>query len=444
MDNNQFLLNQVKQSLTGVTQVLLAFSGGVDSVVLLHTLVAIRQQRSGFSVRALYIHHGLSDNASLWGEHCREICLHWNVPFDLVKVQVNAQGSGLEAGARSARYQVFEQNLKPGEVLLTAQHLDDQCETFLLALKRGSGPAGLSSMAENQPFGQTRQIRPLLSISRKQIESYARDNQLAWVNDESNFDDRFDRNFLRLRVLLVLQERWPNFPQAVTRSAELCAEQEQLLDELLCSELNGISFEDGSISIAPLQAMSSVKRQALIRRWFSARKCVMPSRQQLQRVWQEVALSREDAEPQLLLGNNVVRRFRQRLYLLTHMQDISQIELSWDGENKLELPDWLGQLSLTTDPEQPSCRIRAPKPNEDVLVRFSAHGDIRIVGRKHSRSIKKLWQEFAVPPWQRGRIPLIYFGHTLICAVGVFITLEGEVKDERSVWSVVWHKKQAV
>ena len=443
MNNNQFLLNQVEQSLTGVTRALLALSGGVDSVVLLHALVAICRQRPDFSVRALYIHHGLSDNASLWGEHCREICLHWHVPFELAKVQVNAQGTGLEAGARSARYQAFEQNLKPGEVLLTAQHLDDQCETFLLALKRGSGPAGLSSMAANQAFGQTRQIRPLLAVSRKQIESYASDNELTWVNDESNFDDRFDRNFLRLRVLPVIQERWPNFPQAVTRSAELCAEQEQLLDELLCSELDNIGFEDGSISITALQGMSSVKRQALIRRWFSARKCRMPSRQQLQRVWQEVALSREDAGPQLQLGDRVVRRFRQRLYLLTHTQDVSQIELSWDGHIELDLPDRLGQLSLTKDSGQPGYRIRAPKPNESVSVRFSAHGNFRIVGRKHSRSIKKLWQELAVPPWQRGRIPLIYYGNTLICAVGVFITSEGVVEDERSVWSIVWHKKQA-
>lgn len=443
MNNNQLLLDQVKQSLQGHANVLLALSGGVDSMVLLHLLVVLRQQQPNLTLRALYIHHGLSRNASEWGVFCRAICERWQVPFELVKVNVDAQASGVEAGARIARYQIFEQKLAKDEALLTAQHLDDQCETFLLALKRGSGPAGLSSMPESQPFAASVQIRPLLNVSRLQIEHYAENNQLEWVNDESNEDDSYDRNFLRLRVLPVIQRRWPNFPQAVARSAELCAEQEQLLDELLASQLQQIVADDGSISIPLLQAMSDIKRQALIRRWFAGHNHSMPSRQQLQNLWREVALAREDAEPGLKLGNKVVRRYKQRLYLTDVMRDLNHIELFWSGDPALELPDGLGLLSLTDNSRKAAQVIRAPEPAESVSVRFSARGEFYIQGRKHSRSIKKLWQEFAVPPWRRDRIPLIYFNDVLISAVGVFTTRDGQCVDGRPCWLIEWQKKQA-
>ena len=433
------LLEHVQQILKPYPQTLLALSGGVDSVVLLHLLIQLRQQRADFSCRAIYIHHGLSPNATEWGEYCRVLCQAWQVPFEQVNVTVDIEQAGIEAGARQARYAVFQQHLKMAEVLLTAQHLDDQCETVLLALKRGSGPAGLSAMAVDQPFAHSRQIRPLLAIFRQQIEAYAQYYQLNWVNDESNQDPRHDRNFLRLNVLPVLQARWADFPQAVARSAALCAEQESLLDELLRDELSRLITNDGALVFESLIQVSEAKRNALLRRWFKWHHCLMPSRQQLWQLWQNVALAKEDAIPQMQFGDKSVRRFKQHLYLLDDMVDVSNMQLSWNGEVLL-LPDHLGQLFLADNPEQALCTVRAPKKHERVSIHFSAQGTVNIVGREHSRTIKKLWQEFAIPVWQRNRIPFIFYNDELIAALGVFITQESQPVENSENWSIGWHK----
>ncbi len=186
---------------------------------------------------------------------------------------------------------------------MTAQHRDDQCETLLLALKRGSGPTGLSAMAPSSAFAGSRLLRPLLNETRESLRQWALAHQLSWIEDESNQDDTYDRNFLRLRVIPVLRERWPHFSEAVARSASLCAEQEQLLDEMLAAELASLVAEDGSLAIAPLATMSPPRRAALLRRWLAGQQAPMPAREVPERLWHEVALAREDASPCLRLGN---------------------------------------------------------------------------------------------------------------------------------------------
>ena len=213
-----------RQLLTS-RQILVAFSGGLDSTVLLHQLVQWRTENPGVALRAIHVHHGLSANADAWVTHCENVCQQWQVPLVVERVQLAQEGLGIEAHARQARYQAFRSALLPGEALVTAQHLDDQCETFLLALKRGSGPAGLSAMAEVSEFAGTRLIRPLLARTRGELEQWALAHGLRWIEDESNQDDSYDRNFLRLRVVPLLQQRWPHFAEATARSAALCAEQ---------------------------------------------------------------------------------------------------------------------------------------------------------------------------------------------------------------------------
>lgn len=432
------IIDRVAEKLRCDSRVLVAFSGGVDSSVLLHALVSIRQHsRPGLLVRAVYVHHGLSDYADQWAEHCRAQCKAWQVELQIAYVQIGASSVGIEAAAREARYQAIHALLSDGEILVTAQHQDDQCETFFLALKRGSGPAGLSAMPERMPFTDYEQVRPLLNISRAEIERYAQSNNLSWIEDDSNQDDRFDRNFLRLRILPEISRRWPQFPQMVSRSAELCAEQEALLDELLTPVLNGMIKPDGAINISALIQVSAIQRRALLRRWLRYHQLPMPSRSQLDKIWFEVALSKPDAEPQLQLGNNQIRRYRQHLYLLPPMQNIGAINLAWDGRVPLELPDNLGQLAISHDK---GVAIVSPDNIQCVSIRFTAPGAdiIRIVGREHSRTLKKLWQELSVPPWQRQRIPLVYYGETLIAAVGFFVTAAGSPKTERPVWRICW------
>ncbi|MEH0875931.1 tRNA lysidine(34) synthetase TilS [Pectobacterium cacticida] len=433
------LLPTILAQTADCRSILLAYSGGLDSSVLLHLLVAARRQ-SGLAVRAAYVNHGLNPRADSWAEHCRQQCQRWQVPFSALSVTVETQNGGLEAAARTARYQALQAHLEAGETLLTAQHLDDQSETFLLALKRGSGPAGLSAMAAKSTLGAHQLVRPLLGFSRLQLEAYAQRHQLQWIEDDSNQDERFDRNFLRRQILPHLAQRWPHFSKAVARSAQLCAEQEQLLDELLEESLQALCRPDGALSIDGLAQLSPARRFALLRRWLARQGMTMPTRDRLQRIWEEVAISRQDAKPQLQLNQMQVRRFRRHLYLLSPMMPLQNCVLSWQPMLcPLPLPDNLGSLVLADS----GMKVRAAENGEAVTVRFSTSGIVHIVGRTHGRHIKKLWQELGVPPWWRDRTPLVFYNDQLIAAMGQFVTQAGQVRENGAEWHIRWDKASA-
>lgn len=416
---------------------LVAFSGGLDSTVLLHRLVMLRERQPDLRLRAIHVHHGISRFADDWASHCQALCDTWNVELEICHVTLTDSGQGLEAQAREARYRAFAQVLRPGEALVTAQHQDDQCETLLLALKRGSGPAGLAAMPQRLAFAGSWLLRPLLDTPRRELEEWAVQHQLRWIDDDSNACDVFDRNFLRLRVLPVLQARWPHFSRAVARSAALCGEQELLLDELLEEVLAGLLDED-RLRIAPLRKMSDVKRNALLRRWFAHLHAAMPSRAALVRLWDEVACAREDATPRLRFGEYEVRRYQGALWWVKYRASLEGVCLDWrDSEQPLVLPEDLGMLRWAND----GVAVRPPDNGEVVSVRFNAPGIIHIVGRERGRTLKKLWQELGVPPWQRAATPLVFYGEQLIAAPGVFVTREGQPNSGQCRY-VNWKKGQ--
>lgn len=417
---------------------LIAFSGGLDSTVLLHRLVSLRARQPDIVLRAVHVHHGISSLADDWVTHCQTICNAWDVPLQVCRVTLEQNGQGLEAQAREARYRALATVLLPGEILLTAQHQDDQCETLLLALRRGSGPAGLAAMPARLNFADTTLLRPLLNTSRHELEAWAIMHKLSWIEDESNADDRFDRNFLRLRVLPQLNARWPHFSRAVARSAALCGEQERLLDELLEAAFNGLLGPEQSLLLTPLMAMSEVRRNALLRRWFAHVNAPMPSRAALSRIWDEVACAREDAAPRLRLGEYEVRRYRDALWWVKYRAPLDTFCLSWsDIQCPLSLPQGLGLLQWSAKGNA----VRLPRKDERVSVRFTTQGMIHIVGRERGRSIKKLWQEFGVAPWQRTTTPLLFYGEQLITACGVFVTQEGQALPENS-GMIEWKKER--
>ncbi|MGP1952707.1 MAG: tRNA lysidine(34) synthetase TilS [Arsenophonus sp. ET-KM2-MAG3] len=438
--NESMLLTQVIKTIGSAHQILLAFSGGLDSTVLLHALVTLRQTTApNLNIRAVYIHHGLNDTSGDWIIHCQKICLYFQVGFYSQHIHINKTKKGIEAAARNARYQVFREILLPKEIIATAQHLDDQAETFLLALKRGSGPTGLSSMPISIPFGNTHLIRPLLVFSRKQLIVYAQKKALFWIEDSSNQDQQYDRNFLRLMILPRLNQRWPHFLKAVTRSAALCAEQETLLNELLKNYLSQLITKNGALQFNPLKNFSEVKRNAILRRWLSLHQILMPSRIQLKHIWQDVICARHDAKPQfMLINNNVIRRFKQHLWLLPQFKDLTKICLFWQFPEIIKLPDNLGTLMI----EYKEKGFRAPLANEKVTIRFGLKGNIKIIGRQHSIRSKKLWQELNVAPWLRKRTPLIYYNDELITAVNLFITESGRCIQGQFQLKIKWRTNE--
>lgn len=425
------------------TKLVLALSGGVDSRVLLDLLADYVQTHPSQPCLAVHVHHGLSANADEWAQRCETWCQERAIPFTLEKVSLEVKSrTSIESVAREARYQALSKHVDSDDVLLVGQHLDDQLETFLLALKRGSGPKGLSAMARVMPFGNGKLLRPLLNARRSDIESYAQKQKLLWVEDESNTDTRFDRNFLRHEVAPRLTERWQQFPQAVQRSAELCAEQEMLLDELLTPTYRELVSSDGSLDIRHFGSFSLPKKHRLIRMWFEEQGCSMPSRTQLTEICENVIDASKDASPKLLINNKELRRYERKIYLLDTTVDVSDWCSSIRLGEKLTLPDGLGELSLV-------CRtsISGESAPEDVQI-FSLPNDIKELvitfepqglsacpeGRSGSRKLKKLFQEYSIPPWQRRRTPIVKLEGEVVAVASLFVAKPYSGQEIALIW----------
>ncbi|MCS0287905.1 tRNA lysidine(34) synthetase TilS [Vibrio alginolyticus] len=415
------------------TKVVLAFSGGVDSRLLLE-LLSRYQQAHSVECHAVYVHHGLSSNADNWADKCLLWAQQVGISCSIERVSLDiSNGESIELLAREARYQALTKYIQEGDILLTGQHADDQIETFLLALKRGSGPKGLSSMAESMPFSCGSLVRPLLTIKRKTIEEAATKLGLEWVEDESNQDTRYDRNFLRHCVISELSGRWPSIHQAVQRSANLCAQQEALLDELLSAVFERALQTDLSLSIEELAKHSGLARARLIRMWLSKLNTSMPTQVQLNLIWNEVALAQQDANPKLQLKQGEVRRFRNRLYWVTEIADVTEWQSTIQVDTVLSLPERLGELTLTTSSS--NATIALPSQPELLRVTFNPEGlSAHPTTRNHSRKLKKLFQEYNVPSWLRRQIPILMYQDRVVAVADLFVDQAFNGQDCELIW----------
>ncbi|MGR5065670.1 tRNA lysidine(34) synthetase TilS [Photobacterium sp. DNB22_13_2] len=422
------------------TRFVLALSGGMDSRVLLHLMGRYLQAHPEASCKAVHVHHGLSPNADRWAEYCEGWATEAGVSIEVERVSlVLGKRMSVEQQARDARYAVLRAHIEPGDVLLTAQHADDQLETVLLALKRGSGPAGLSAMPQRMAFASGWHLRPLLDQPRAAIEQYASEHNLEWVEDESNSDERYDRNFLRHQITPLLNSRWPGIRKAVARSAALCGEQEALLQELLAEQLSQAISADQSLDITYLHLNkpgSERRGKAMLRYWLTKVGVKMPSQAQLEQVWHSVLLAKPDANPKVCWGKVEVRRFRQRLYVVQPRPDVSGSILSVSLNQSCQLPSSLGSLLLA---ESQDGQLRLPQHDESISVRFEPAGlEVQPVGRVGKRKLKKLFQEYGVPSWQRRRTPLLFYGEELAAVAGLFVVEAFAGKD----CDLTWHSEQ--
>jgi tRNA(Ile)-lysidine synthase len=290
-----------------------AWSGGLDSTVLLHLLgQARRLPGARLALRALHVDHGLQPAARDFRKFCRRIAAEWDVPLVVVTAKVKlAGGESIEQAARQARRTALAAALRPREVLLTAQHADDQLETVMLALLRGAGPAGLSGMPASMPFADSRQLRPLLGFTRAELGAYAGAHGLEWIDDPTNMDTRFDRNYLRARVLPQLRERWPAVAHTVARSARHCAGAASLQSAAAMRDL-ALAADGTDLAIAVLRRWNAPRRAAVLREWLAAAGVRAPNERHLREI-EAMMAARIDAHPQLRLPDAMVSRMGTRL-----------------------------------------------------------------------------------------------------------------------------------
>lgn len=408
--------------LKDVKRYWVAFSGGIDSYVLMHVLATHQHQLGDVKLQAVHINHSLHDNADQWAQRCQQMCEELKVTFTAIDVDATPRiGESPEARARTVRYEAISRLIKKGDCLLTAHHQDDQVETLLLQLMRGSGPKGLSAMPEVTSFNEALIARPLINTRREYIQAYAVKHQLKWIDDDSNQDIKYDRNFLRHEVIPKLTQRWPSLSQTISRSARYCAEASEIMEKTALAALAQINpNNDNALSITGLQRYSTVEQKNILRYWFQSKGLNTPSSAQLDQVIEQVLNAAIDATPHLTWEGSEVRRYRDELYAMPQLDEvIPEHPLTWDLAQPLNV-EAAGILSAQDAVGKGIAKKYVDKP---LSVSFRQGGEkIQPVGRKEKHALKKLFQEAGIPPWVRERMPLIYIAGELAAVGDLYVS----------------------
>ncbi|WP_422911598.1 tRNA lysidine(34) synthetase TilS [Pseudomonas sp. MAC6] len=405
-----------------------ALSGGLDSTVLLHLLASLTQRETLPPLSAIHIHHGMQAVADTWPAHCRELCAALSVPLQVEYVQV-APGASLERAARDARYAAFMARLGTGELLLTAQHRDDQAETLLFRLLRGAGVQGLAGMPVSRALGAGYLLRPLLGCSRAELLAYAQAHGLVWVDDPSNADERFSRNYLRRQVMPALLRRWPHASATMARSAAHLSEAAQLLDELaqqdlaaaqMPAEFSWLSLP--SLALPTLRDLSEPRQRNALRYWLRPL-TVMPDSEHWAG-WRAFRDAASDAAPIWRLTAGELRRSDDRLWWLAGdwLREPASLSAVVQGNQQLALP------------ANGRVRINGQLPAGNWQLGYRQAGEQILLPGRGRRDLKRLFNELRVPAFVRDRLPLLRLDNQVV-AIANLPGLQGAADGS---WQLHW------
>jgi tRNA(Ile)-lysidine synthase len=428
------LLNEVTKGFVSLSQthkkissITVALSGGVDSVVLLHLLHQL-QKTQNFTLKASHVHHGLSKHADKWVKFCEKLCAKLSVKLDVHYIQLPQKKSlGIEGEARRLRYEKLLQSQT--DLVVLAHHEDDQAETFLLQLIRGAGVKGLSSMSH---FDDARKLwRPLLNTSRIEIESYAKKHKLKWIEDESNQNTDFDRNFIRSKVLRLLKNRFHHIIKVISRSSALLAEAQHLLDDLakidLKNSLKSYIYKH-KLQVKTLNKLSHSRAKNVLRYWLELNDQLMPSKDLLDELLRQVLTAKKDATLKIQLSKDFeIRRYKDEIYIVkTNQKKQKNYEIIWNGESEILLPNGT-QLNFK--------KVKGRGINfkflhdQKLKIRSRQGGEFfKPNSKRPTKKIKQLLQESDLPPWERESFPIIFLGDELAAVPNFGIDIKFQTK----------------
>ena len=393
------------------------YSGGIDSTVLLH---AINKMTGHIPVVAVHINHQLIPQAAEWEKHCRKFSESISVEFLSRKVIIDMNsGYGLEAASRKERYDSFKQLIRKNDYLLTAHNQDDQVETVLLNIFRGCGLRGIRGIPASRKFFEGRLVRPLLRVSRNEISEYAKKYKLSWIEDPSNQYQKYDRNFLRHKILAQLKTRWPAVNNNVRKTSELASEINEELKEIAFIDAP-LFYKNNQLDIRAIKNLSPARQKNILRYALLSLGFPLPSSVKLNQIINEVINARVDRQPLVQWSDVQVRRYRKKIYFLSEYfqpKDNNIEKIYLNGPN-WQLGKGLGSLSL----EKSDIGIKRSIAKEGFNVTFRAGGEkIKPLGSGYSRKVKKLFQEAAVVPWMRENIPLLFYEGNLIAVADMWL-----------------------
>ena len=430
-------LSAFLETLPSRKRFLIAYSGGLDSHVLLHLMAALDEE-SDCRIKAIHINHNIQRESRAWAGHCQDTCRALGVELDVIDVDANRPGKeSPESWARQLRYAAIENILAEGEILLTAHHQDDQLETLLLRLFRGSGVMGLASMRAVRQFGRGLHARPLLLHSRTRLIDYAKHNNLVWIDDPSNADKRLDRNFVRHEVLPVIKNRWPSVASPVTRTIQVFSETQQLLDDVAQQDLQGCSTQKPDVlAIDRLKKLSTPRQKNLVRYWSRTLNLPSPDSRQMSHIVVEVIQARHDSKARVRWKGAELLRYGNYIQLSAPLKEVDESAIrEWDfaGTCRLEFGELTAVEGYGNGLKKELCN------GARVEIRYRCGGEkIRLPGRTCRHKLKKLFQETATPPWLRERVPLIYVGDRLAMVAGFWTDADFVAAADEPSWMITW------
>ena len=418
------------------TRFVVAFSGGADSLALLHAFARTRERAAGLC--AVHVDHHLHPESTEWAHQCMEVCRRLVVDLTVLDAdpKANAAGHCDEGAARVARYQAFERFLSARDVLCTAHSQDDHVETVLLNLLRGAGPRGLAGIPDERRLGAGIVARPVRRVSRAALHAYARATGLAPIRDPANEDQRFSRVALRRTVIPVLEARWPRVRASLARTAALGRESAELLDTLAAIDLEPAGGIDAAtLDVATVVSLEPARRRNVIAGWLRARGIAAPGVRRIEQIAREVIEARSDAMPCVRLGDVEVRRFRGRIHVLPRERPVApRAAYRW------RIPE-----TLTLDHGCLACEpctgggLDGGLRDTEIMVRFRGEDAARMRPlRVRGHSLRKRFQSLGIPPWERGHIPLVYAGGVLAAIGSVWTNPRLAAAPGAPGWCVVW------
>lgn len=423
-------------------RVTVGVSGGLDSVVLLDVLDRLRE-RLQYSLDALHVDHGLSANSREWAELCVQLCRARGIPLHIEAVQVRRErGTSLEAAARCARYEAFRRHA--GDVLALAHHVDDQAETLLLQLLRGAGSRGAAAMPTGRVEARDansprdlRVVRPFLDVvPRSRLREHALATGLTWIEDESNSDASYDRNYLRHEILPRIETAFPGYRRALARSAMFFSEASELLDDLARIDAEA-TIEDDALDVAALANLSEPRARNLLRHFLRLHGLTMPSARRLKEAVRQLVHAGRDRQVDVVLGGLALRRYGGKALLApVSTIDVADVQ-RWQGEDALALAGGAGELHFerATGTGISAVRLQAGR----VEVRRRRGGErMRPDCRRPHRTLKNLLQEARVAPWVRSRIPLLFCDGDLVCVPGIGVDCNWQARAGEPGIALIW------
>jgi len=426
--NNSF------NSLKDQKNISIALSGGIDSIVLLHALNKLKSKLK-IKLNAIHIHHNLSEYADDWLTFCYKECKKLGVPISSEKVDIKPNLSmGIEGAARKSRYEALETHRN--NILALGHHQNDQAETLLLQLFRGSGLNGLAAMPT---FDSKRFIwRPLLGINREIIEGYAKENALNFIEDESNNNLQFDRNFLRKEILPLIRSRYPDIINTISRSSENIAEGLNLHKAIAKEDANiYLSKNKEHLSLSMIKVLDKERVINLIRWWLDVNKQKMPSKKTINELYNQIKIVKKDSQINIHISSEMsVRAYNDFLWLVKITKDKHNYDLIWKGEDVFELP---GASKLLFKPSLGQ-GISLEKVGSSVLRIQNRMGGERFKPKRNqpTRTLKYLLQKMNMPPWERAMLPIIYSEDMLVAVPNYGVHHEVVADKDEIGFTIEW------